>query len=261
MSKLSFKEINDRIILAGRLKLRPICVYGSETVPEGAVQVASVITRGHKCLGKALLKMAMHEEVPPVYLGKDVLKGACFGASSWLGIIKMPPMMKDIYASVSKGDGNHNASFLKASPELCQQSLDRIGKITPPGKYIVMQALSQVDDDVAVRSILCFGNAEQIRNLCGLIHFNTAEPFSPVIAAWGAHCTTFVTYPAGMAEHAPKNTAFISPMASYGNDWFPTDLMALGIPIDMARRMAESYEYSFAVQKPAVTYADPKEVL
>ena len=261
MSGFSTDKINDMLIRAGPLRYRPVFVFCTEHVPEGAVPVSGVITEGHRCLGKALLKMAMSPEVPPVYLGRDVMKECCFGASAWLGFMKMPPMMKNLYASESKGDGNHDAHYLKDTPATCQANLDRLGRITPPGRYLVMGPCPDAGDSISALSVLCFGEAEPIRNLCGLAHFGRQDPFSPVIAAWGAHCATFVTYPAGLAEGAPKNTAYISPMASYGNDWFPHDLMALGIPIGMAEKMCKDYGDSFMVKRPEKTYPEKRESL
>jgi hypothetical protein len=230
-------------------------------VPDDAVPVSGVITEGHRCLGKALLKMSMRPGMPPVYLGRDAMRECCFGASAWLGFMKMPPMMKNQYASVSKGDGNHDAHYLKDTPETCQANLDRLGRITPPGKYLVMSPCPESDNGLQPLSVLCFGGAEQIRNLCGLVHFGIQDPFSPVVAAWGAHCATFVTYPAGLAEGAPKDTAFISPMATYGNDWFPPDLLALGIPIGMAEKMCGDYGHSFMVKRADRTYPEKRELL
>jgi hypothetical protein len=261
LSGFSIRDINDTLVRAGRLRLRPVFVFGTEQVPVGAVPVSAVITEGHRCLGKALLKMALYPEVPPVYLGRDVMKECCFGASAWLGFMKMPSMMKNLYASVSKGDGNHDAHYLKDTPETCQASLDCLGNIIPPEKYLVMSACPEADNGLQPLSVLCFGRAEQIRNLCGLIHFGMQDPFSPVAAAWGAHCATFVTYPAGLAEGAPKDTAFLSPMASYGNDWFPSDLMALGIPAGVAEKMCGDYGRSFMVKRPERTYPEKRASL
>jgi hypothetical protein len=261
LSGLSVSDINDMLVRAGPLGSRPVFVYGMDQAPEGAVPVSGVITEGHRCLAKALLKMALHREVPPVYLGRDVMRECCFGASAWLGFMKMPPMMKNLYASISKGDGNHDAHYLKATPESCQASLDRLGRIDPPGKYLVMSAIPGADYGLWPLSVLCFGGAEQIRNLCGLLHFSRQDPFSPVIAAWGAHCATFVTYPAGLAEGVPGDTAFVGPTATYGNDWFPSDLMAIGIPMGMAEKMCEDYGRSFMVRRPDKTYPVKRELL
>lgn len=261
MSVPSISDISDVLTRAGRLRHRPVFVYCAEHVPRGAVPVSGVITEGHRCLGKALLKIALHREVPPVYLGKDVMRECCYGASAWLGFMKMPPMMENMYASVPKGDGNHDAHYLKATPEVCRETLDRLGIIKPPGRYLVMGACPEGDYGLTPLSVVCFGEAEQIRNLCGLAHFGARDPFSPVIAAWGAPCATFVTYPGGLAKDAPKDTAFLSPMASYGNDWFPPDLLAPGIPIGMALKIYADYERSFIVMRPDRAYPDKRASL
>lgn len=261
MSVPSISTISEVLVRAGPLCHRPVFVFSGDRVPPGAVPVSGVITEGHRCLGKALLKIAAHREVPPVYVGRDVLKECCFGAAAWLGLMKMPPMMRDMYASVPGGDGNHDAHYLKATPETCQETLGHLGTVRPPGKYLVMGACPEADDGLMPLSVLCLGEAEPIRNLCGLIHFGARDPFSPVIAAWGAHCATFVTYPAGLADGAPKDTAFISPTASYGNDWFPPGLLALGIPIEMAAGMCRDYGRSFMSRRPGRTYPAEREMI
>ena len=65
----------------------------------------------------------------------------------------------------------------------------------------------------SVLSVVCFGSAEQIRNLCALVHFDETRIFDPIMAPWGSHCSLFVAYPSGMAANAPKNTAFLGPNA------------------------------------------------
>lgn len=260
--EFSMSQVNAKIVSAGRLHLRPVYVFAADTPPDGSVQVSAVITEGHKCLAKALLKMAIHPEVPPVYLGGKAMKGCCFGASAWLGFMKMPPMMKAMYASVPKGDGKHFAHYLKATPDLCDAGLKSLGKVTPPGEYLVMGSCGEQTESLPrPLSVLCFGSAEQIRNLCGLIHFNRADMFTPVIAAWGAHCATFVAYPAGLWESVPKGTAFIGPTVSYGNDWFPPDLMALSMPISVAVQLSEDYDQSFVEKCPEKTYPATREHL
>lgn len=60
-------------------------------------------------------------------------------------------------------------------------------------------------------------------------------------------------------ERAPKNTAFIGPTAPDGNAWFPEDIMALSMPIDMASRICEGYSRSFAVKAPGLAYPETRE--
>lgn len=254
---LSLHDINNKLVSAGRLQYRPIYVYGSDTVPKGAYQVSSVITTGHRCMAKALLKMAIYDEVPPLFIGTDALNGCCFGAAATLGFTSFPPMMRDLMSAESKSG---DSMYMKSSDETCDKTIANLGKITPPGKYVVMAPSTFIDDTSHnVLSVLCFGSAEQIRNLCGLIHFRTTDPFSSIIAPWGPHCAVFVAYPAGMAEKAPKNTAFIGPTEPDGNDWFPPDLMALSMPLGMARRISEDCEASFAEKRPEAAYPPVRE--
>ena len=109
-------------------------------------------------------------------------------------------------------------------------------------------------EDSDFRSILCLGNAQQIRNLCSLIHFRTENPFQSIIAPFGPACSTMITYPAHMAQKTPENAAFIGPVDPTGNSWFPTDYMALGIPLNIAKDMCIDLDDSFAVKRPEVAY-------
>ena len=45
-------------------------------------------------------------------------------------------------------------------------------------------------EDPGVRSVLMFGTAEQVRNLCALNHFCTADVFGSCIIPWGPTCST-----------------------------------------------------------------------
>jgi hypothetical protein len=53
-----------------------------------------------------------------------------------------------------------------------------------------------------------------------------------------------------MAERAPRTVAYIGPQ----------DLIATGIPITVARRMAENVERSFAEKRPQVAFPARKGV-
>lgn len=130
-----------------------------------------------------------------------------------------------------------------------------LGKITPPGTYLIVQACDSLPEkDPGIRSICCFGTAEQIRNMAALIHFDRDDPFLPVIVPWGPSCSTLITYPAGMAEHAPKNSAFVGPQDPTQNHTLPPDMMALGIPAAIAVRMTENLDASFVVKRPKVAF-------
>ena len=255
---VSVKEINEKLAKTGRLTHRIIGVYATDAKPDGAVTTAKVITTGGPCLARALFKMASQPGVPAVYIGADVAKESCFGAMIWFGYAPFPPKVENMFTSDAP---NPNSMCIKLNSDVCNATIADMGQFTPAGKYVVMRRLDEISEGMDLKSVLCFGSAEQIRNLGGLIHFGEAKAFAPIVAPWGSGCSTFVAFPAGIASGCPKDTALLSPFVPEGNKWFPADMLALGIPIAMARRMAEGYEASFAARKPEITYPDKKEVL
>ncbi|WP_263640962.1 DUF169 domain-containing protein [Methanobrevibacter arboriphilus] len=73
-------------------------------------------------------------------------------------------------------------------------------------KNLIIQRCEDVEydiDDINLRSILIFGDAEQIRNLSNLIYFKNENTFNGISMPFGPSCASFITYPTGMAE---KNT-------------------------------------------------------
>ena len=89
-----------------------------------------------------------------------------------------------------------------------------------------------------------------------LVHFNRDDPFSPVIVPWGPSCSTFITYPAGMAERAPTRTAFMGPQDPTQNRTLPPGMMVIGIPAGVALEMAANLENSFVVKRSRVAFPD-----
>lgn len=247
MSHLSVREVGQRLTKAGRLELKPLCIYASDTVPSGVVKVSDVVKTGNRCFAKALLLVAAGE-ADGVYLGKEVMSGVCHGSLGWLGLVEFS---EDVCSMLSTG-GSH-PMYLKETTAGAAWTLKKMGKVHFPAKYLVMQACDKVGD-VKPLSYLCLGNAEQIRNLCGLIHFGSDSPFGQIDAAWGSFCATFIAYPTGMAAGAPKDTAFIGPMGPDGNTLLLPDMMALGIPAKMAARMADDVDKSFAAKCPDETW-------
>jgi len=61
---LSLEELGKKLTEAGRLKLRPLCVYGTDEIPEGAVPSYMV----DRCIAKATYISAFFEETPPLYI-------------------------------------------------------------------------------------------------------------------------------------------------------------------------------------------------
>jgi Uncharacterised ArCR, COG2043 len=257
MGNFSFKVIGEKIQAAGKLKLKPLCIYGSETFPEEAAKVAAV----DSCLAKAIFTVASKEKPPTLYFGKEVISGCCPGGTGWTGYAKMAPMIDYFISTGNKQFRNGEAEYLKASPEVVAESIKAVGNITPLATYTVISACDTVEKNADVRSFICFGNAEQIRNLCSLIHFRSTDPFNSVNAAWGPSCATIMTYPAGLAEKAPKDCAFIGPIDPTGNCWFPQDYISMGIPLRLAIYMCEDLEQSFITKRPHVAYPNVHETM
>lgn len=246
MSRQSARYVGEQLEKAGRLHLKPLCIYSPAEIPAGISQVSDLVKEGNRCLAKAILLVAAGEaEAVGLTTGG---KGICFGALTFLGIAEMSEQMV-IDVAVSGED----AAYMKASPEVCRETVRSIGKITPPGKHLVISTC-EAAGDVRPLSYLCFGTAEQIRNLCGLVHFGSGPAFGQIDSPWGSNCSLFITYPAGMAAGAPKDKAFIGPTAIDGNPWFPAELMSLGIPAAMAERMAGDVDKSFVVMRPEMAY-------
>lgn len=248
----SIKEIGDSLKIGGKLSTSPLAIYSSETIPEGAVPMCSL----DRCVAKAIMLASINEDQPPLYIGKDTLKGCCPGSMTYLGFTKPLKFIKYFVSTGNEKFRGGEAEYLKAGPEYVEGFLESIGEIKPLGKYLIIQRCEDMEDNVDVKSILCFGNGEQIRNLSSIIHFRTKNPFNAISMAFGPSCATFVTYPAGMAEKAPKDTAFVGPVDPTGNVWFPPEYIAIGIPLKIAEGMHEDLNNSFAVKRPQV--ASPK---
>jgi hypothetical protein len=254
MTELTWKEIGGRLVSAFGFKARPLAVYGTDTRPSGAAHLATV----NRCIAVSMFRMAAKKgEVDAVYLNGDEQEGCCMGGLSHMGFITPPDEIKYFVSTGREDFRGGAAEFLKASPELVERSFAAEGPITPPGKYLVIRSCDSLpEDEPGILSICCFGNAEQIRNLAALVHFARDDPFSPVIVPWGPSCSTYVSYPAGMAARAPKNTAFLGPQDPTQNYAFPPDMLALGIPAGMAREMVGNLDSSFIIRRPKVAFPD-----
>jgi len=213
-----FREIGKRLEEAFRLKTSPLAAYGSETIPEGGMHLSKV----NRCLAVTLYRMATERDVKTIYLGADQQEGTCLGGLTQMGFIHRPETIK-YFVSTGKEDVMGGAAeYLKSSPEVVERTIQAVGEVTPPGRYLVVQACDALPEiNPGLRSICCFGTAEQIRNLVALVHFDRTDPFSPVIVLWGSACATLITYPAGMAAYAPRDTAFMGPRDPTQNHTIP----------------------------------------
>ncbi|WP_431061660.1 DUF169 domain-containing protein [Methanobacterium sp.] len=240
---------------AGNLSTSPLAVYYTDEKPENAVPMCSA----DRCVAKSIMINAIDKDESALYIGKDTLKGCCPGAMTYFGYTKPMKFIKYFVSTGNEKFRGGEAEYMKASPEHVEGFLEAVGEIKNPGKYLVIQRCEDINTDVNVKSFLCFGNSESIRNLGSLINFRTKNPFEAVKMPFGPSCATFVTYPAGLAENAPKDTAFVGPLDPTGNAWFPEEYMAIGIPKSVAVRMHEDIDYSFIVKRPQVAYPTKRE--
>ena len=232
------------------LNTEPLAVYGSEEIPEGAVPICSI----DRCIAKGIVKASVDDEMPALYMGRATAKGCCPAALTYLGFIKPPKFIKYIVSTGNEKFFGGKSEYLKATPEIVEGFLESIGEIKQLNKYIVIQKCRDIKADVDIESVLCFGIGEQIRNLTSLIHFRTTNPFNSVSMPMGPACATFVTYPARLAGKTPEDMVFVGPVDRTGNNWFPEDQMAIGIPIKIAMKMDEDLEKSFIIKRPDVAY-------
>jgi uncharacterized protein (DUF169 family) len=130
---LSVSELEKKLTEAGRLKLRPLCVYGTDEIPEGAVPSYKV----DQCIAKAIYASALFEHTPPLYIEASH-EQCCVGGIIWTGLGEPNPMIKYFVTVGTPEFRGGAAEHLKASPELFEETMKRAGKLTPPGKYIVI---------------------------------------------------------------------------------------------------------------------------
>jgi hypothetical protein len=248
---LSVDELGKKLAKAGRLQLRPLCVYATDEVPEGAVPSYTV----DRCIAKAIYTSALFKETPALYVeaGHDQ---CCAGGLVWMGLAEPHPKLK-YFVTVGTPDFHGGAAeHLKATPELFDEQKERAGKITPHGKYTVIAPCKDEVSPESVRAFILFAGSEQIRNLCGLAQFNNSDPFFRTIIPGGPICATMIAFPMGMAENAPKDSAYVGPVDPTGNLWLPPELMIMGIPAGLAQQMAANLEDSFIGKRSRIVYPE-----
>jgi hypothetical protein len=250
---LSIQELGKKLAEAGRLKLRPLCVYATDEIPKGAVSSYTI----DRCIAKAVYTAALFEKTPSMYVEAGH-EQCCPGGMTWLGFSEPHPKLK-YFVTVGTPDFHGGAAeHLKATPELFEETRKRVGLITPPGIYVV---IGPCTDDIApdkVKSLILFAGCEQTRNLCGLAQFQSSDPFFKTVIPAGPTCSTMITFPAGMAENAPKDSAYVGPVDPTGNSWMPPELMIMGIPIALAQQMAADLEESFIGKRSRIAYPEKR---
>ncbi len=193
-------RIGSELMAAGRLENHPLVVYGSDSIPEAAVHISKI----DRCVAHAIFAIA-HEDGQTVFLGEEHLGGCCPGGQFWLGYVPLPKGLEFFISTGSPTFRNGAAEYLKRDPAITLRSMVRVGKLTPPGKFIVIAPFNRKVEGCRALSILCFGKAENIRNLIALAEFGSDDAFGACIAPWGPACSSMISYASGVSEKAPKD--------------------------------------------------------
>ena len=141
---INIKSINEKLTKTGKLDHRIIAVYTTDSKPTNAVTTASIIGNGNPCLAKTLFKMANKKDNSAIYIGEDAAKESCFGAMAWFGYTSFPPKIENMFTSDSPSS---NSMFIKKNTAICTATLSDMGKFISAGKYVVMQALEDMDNN------------------------------------------------------------------------------------------------------------------
>jgi hypothetical protein len=240
--RLSIMQIGDVLADAVNMKTRPVCVYGSDQIPENAVQ-SSLLS---DCLACNIFQIAEGKVKGPIYVGDEPgqIFCRCMGGPAWFGYKGFDPRLPGLMSTGSaaaKLAGKH----LKENENIACETYRAVGEIKPLGRYVVMSRCDEIRDDRGVKCIICFAGDEQIRDLCALAHFSSYDVFNLISVPWGPACATLVTYPAGMARIASSSRISIGPTDPSARGWLPEDCLAMGIPIEIAGKMARDVERSF----------------
>jgi hypothetical protein len=206
--------------------------------------------------------VALNPVAPPIYLGPGALEGCCPSGIAYTGFGEQSRDSRFFISTGSTGIAGGMALHLKANPDLVDASRHAVGEIRPIWEYLVVRPTENYPADAPEpRSLLLLAQPEPARVLCALAHFGTADVFGAALVPWGAACASFVTYPAGLAEKAPRNAIVLGPTDASVNLWFPRDAVSLGIPMEVARRMAEEMPASFITKRPGMAYPERRVYL
>jgi len=248
----SVTALGRRFSETAHLKLRPLCVFESEKVPEGSKPFGSV----DRCLAKAVFICASGG-TGTLHIGRDAKDGVCPGGQCWTGLTEMAEGLKYFISTGTPSFRNGAAEYLKRDPEMVVASRSRVGLVRPPENYLCVTPCEDFRDHMGkARSILLFSGAEQTRNILALRHFGTPEVFTSAGAPWGPSCASFMSYPAGLSTNCPDNLIVIGPVDPTGNSWLPPDIMSLGIPLKVAKEMVSDLNGSFLIKRPKVAFPD-----
>ena len=130
MTDLNVNQIGDKLAQGGRLKDMPLCIYGSENLPDNAVSSIEI----NRCIARAIFSLNKEKETDLIYVRDDGKKSCCPGGQAWFGYKGFMPMLKYFLSTGIKSFRNGAAEYLIADPDLVEKRLASVGKIKPLGK-------------------------------------------------------------------------------------------------------------------------------
>jgi hypothetical protein len=263
LADLSPYKIGSILQRVGRLTIHPLCVFGSKSVPLGAIAAPLI----DKCVVGAIFKLLNNKSINSIYLDEKTSVKLCAGGRMYLGYKPFSPWIKN-FVSTGKTPKNSNltnsvkvpAEYYLASPAVAEQVLIQIGKITPLPGYLVISPCEQLEDqNVDAKAIICYGTSEKVRNLAALVHFRGIDIFRRVSMPFGPACTVLISYPIGITENAPTDVAYVGPLDPTHNFFIQPDSLFISIPIDIASQMALDIEQSFMKKREDVAFPNRDE--
>ena len=248
MKEMTATDIGKRLAEAFHMNCRPVCVFGTDHITDGAVALGKV----DRCVARAIYTLSSKKDTPALYFGKEAREGVCGGGQGWPGF--GPDASQAQVSDIHRQSGFHERSggVPEGRARDGGEVLPRSRKITPPARFMTFAGYGQLTGNEKVLSWIFFGTGEQIRNLGGLIQFRSDDIFTSVLMPGGPSCASLVTYAAGMSEKAPRDSSYVGPVDPTGNAWFPENMMAMSIPMHVALRMAQDIDASFIGKRPEV---------
>jgi hypothetical protein len=250
MTFINPTEVGSGLKKAGRLSSQPLCIYGADTPPSDSTPSIDI----DRCIARVIFSLGTQSSYSAIHIGIDNDKQCCPGGQAWFGYQSFRPNLNYFLSTGTPNFREGKSEFLISNPGLATKRLQATGKITPLGKYIVVHRTDQtIEGDPDIKVFLCFGKAEQIRNLCSLVYFDSESSYEAQIP-WGPSCASFISYPAGMIENGPENSIIVGPTDPTGNYWFPDDFLSIGIPAEICKKMARNVDSSFIGKRPKIAY-------
>jgi len=178
----SIRQIGACLANLVHMKTRPLCVYGSDLIPENSVR-SSLLS---DCLACNIYQIAEERIRGPVYVGNEPgqVFCRCMGGPAWFGYAGFDPQLPGLMSTGSaaaKQAGKH----LKENEDIACETYRAVGEIKPLGRYVVISRCDDLQEDPGVKCIICFAGSEQVRDLCALAHFSSHEVFDLVSVPWG----------------------------------------------------------------------------